>query len=184
MIGWNSKQCQLVEISRKGELNKLQCISGQSYPIRQLIITGPPGWAPEDRESDKTGNYLSSIWINHFTKLKTGNRLHYKGGRYWQVLLYFAFVECCQNHVWIYGRGLRKSIIPAWIRNYIHHKMWDKNTYSFPNFNDGNVQVWEWISNFISNYTGHMIAYMLNGHVIAFVLAQVNKTWLILSRKF
>ena len=50
--------------------------------------TGPPGWGLEDRESDKIGNYLSSICINRFTKWKTGNRLHYKGGRYWQVLLY------------------------------------------------------------------------------------------------
>ena len=52
--------------------------------------TGPPRWALEDRESDKIGNYLSSICVNHFTKWKTGNRLHYKGGRYWQVLLYIC----------------------------------------------------------------------------------------------
>ena len=27
------------------------------------------------------------------------------------------------------------GLIPAWIFNYIHHKMWDEITYPFPNFN-------------------------------------------------
>ena len=49
---------------------------------------GPPEWSLKDRESDKMGNYSSSVCINHFTKWTTGNRLHYKGGRYWQVPLY------------------------------------------------------------------------------------------------
>ena len=39
------------------------------------------------------------------------------------------------------------ALIPAWISNYIHNKVWDKNTYLFPNFNGVAVEVWEWISN-------------------------------------
>ena len=50
--------------------------------------SGPPGWALEDRESDRMRNYLSSVCINHVTQWATDNRLHYKGGRYWQVILY------------------------------------------------------------------------------------------------
>ena len=37
--------------------------------------------------------------------------------------------------------------------------MWDKITYSFPNFNGCTVEVWEWISNFIPHFTGHVITY-------------------------
>ena len=33
--------------------------------------------------------------------------------------------------------------------------MWDKITYPFPNFNSFNVEIWQWISNFISHFTGH-----------------------------
>ena len=29
-------------------------------------------------------------------------------------------------------------------------KVWDEITYAFPNFNDFTVEVWEWISNFIT----------------------------------
>ena len=29
----------------------------------------------------------------------------------------------------------------------------------FPNFNSGTVEVWEWISSFISRFTGHMMTY-------------------------
>ena len=46
--------------------------------------------------------------------------------------------------------------IPAWINDYTHHNMWDKITYPFPNFNGATVEVWEWIRNFISHFTGRM----------------------------
>ena len=47
----------------------------------------------------------------------------------------------------------------AWISNYIHHRMWDEIIFPFPNFNGCTVEVWEWISNFISYFTGHVIIY-------------------------
>ena len=37
------------------------------------------------------------------------------------------------------------ALIPVWISNYIHYKVWYEITYLFPNFNDGTVAVWEWI---------------------------------------
>ena len=58
-----------------------------------------------------------------------------------------------------------RAPLPTWINshpsigNYIHYKGWDKLTYPFPNFNGATVEVWEWISNFFSYLTGHVIAY-------------------------
>ena len=38
--------------------------------------------------------------------------------------------------------------------------MWDEITYSFPNFNDVTVwEVWEWLSNVILHFAGHVITY-------------------------
>ena len=50
-------------------------------------------------------------------------------------------------------------LIPAWISNYIHYKVWDEITYPFPNFNSAAVEVWEWTSSFIPHFTGCMITY-------------------------
>ena len=47
----------------------------------------------------------------------------------------------------------------TWISNCIHYKAWDEITYPFPNFNSATVEVWEWISNFIPHFTGHVITY-------------------------
>ena len=44
------------------------------------------------------------------------------------------------------------------INNYIHYKVWGEIIYPFPNFN-GDIEVWEWISNFIPNITGQVIIY-------------------------
>ena len=52
-----------------------------------------------------------------------------------------------------YQHGL--TFIPAWISNYIQSKVHGEITYPFPNFNDDTVEVWEWISNFIPDFTGH-----------------------------
>ena len=49
--------------------------------------------------------------------------------------------------------------IPEWISNYIHYKVWDEITYTFPNSNDATVEVWELISKFIKNVTVFVITY-------------------------
>ena len=56
------------------------------------------------------------------------------------------------------------NLIPAWISNFVNYKVWDKITYPFPNhpfpnLNGCTVGVWEWISNFIPHFTGHMFTY-------------------------
>ena len=47
--------------------------------------------------------------------------------------------------------------IHAWIRNYIHDKMCDENTYAYQNFNGTIVEVWKWISDFTPRFTGFVI---------------------------
>ena len=51
------------------------------------------------------------------------------------------------------------DLIPAWISNYIHYKVWDEITYPFPNFNGCTVEVWEWITNFIPHFTRCVMTY-------------------------
>ena len=56
-------------------------------------------------------------------------------GQYWFVFCEMLFSSCIKN-VDLHGI-----------------------TYSFPNFNGCTIEVWEWISNYILNFTGHMISY-------------------------
>ena len=67
----------------------------------------------------------------------------------------FAKLKWPQGPLWQY----RLTLIPAWMSNYIHHKVCDEITFPSPNFNGATVEVWEWISNFIMHFTGHMITY-------------------------
>ena len=54
---------------------------------------------------------------------------------------------------------LTLTFTPAWVSNHIHFKVWDEIIYLFPNFNGAIVEVWEWISNFIAQFTGHIVIY-------------------------
>ena len=51
------------------------------------------------------------------------------------------------------------TLIPAWISNSIHYKVWNKTISPFPNFNGAAIEVWGWISNFISHFIGRVIIY-------------------------
>ena len=42
------------------------------------------------------------------------------------------------------------TLMPEWISNY--SKWWDEIIYPFPNFNDSTVEVWKWISHFITYF--------------------------------
>ena len=39
------------------------------------------------------------------------------------------------------------------------YRVWDEITYPFPNFNGTTVEAWEWISNSILHFNGHVITY-------------------------
>ena len=47
--------------------------------------------------------------------------------------------------------------MPAGISNHMPSKMWDQITYWFPIFNDYAIEVWKWISNFISHFITDVI---------------------------
>ena len=51
------------------------------------------------------------------------------------------------------------TLIPALISNHTHYKMWDEITCLFPNFKGCNVEVWEWINNFITHFIMGVITY-------------------------
>ena len=55
----------------------------------------------------------------------------------------------------IYWHGL--TLISTCISNHMLSKVWDEITYSFSNFNGATVEVWEWISNLISDITVHVV---------------------------
>ena len=45
----------------------------------------------------------------------------------------------------------------AWIKQYINYKVWDDIAYPFQNINNLVIEVLEWVSNFISHFTGCVI---------------------------
>ena len=51
-----------------------------------------------------------------------------------------------------YLHGL--TLFPALIAYHIPTKIWDGITYPFPNFNSCTIDVWEWISDFVTLYNG------------------------------
>ena len=51
------------------------------------------------------------------------------------------------------------TLIPAWISTHVPSKVCYGITYQFSNFNGVTVEVWEWISNFIPHFTGHVITH-------------------------
>ena len=46
------------------------------------------------------------------------------------------------------------TLVAAWLSEYILYKVWDKINYPFLNINGTNVGIWEWISNFITQFAG------------------------------
>ena len=80
---------------------------------------------------------------------------------YWHVNICAKLRKCvswqCVCNIDIHKHGF--SLIPAWISNHIHYKVWDEITFLFPIFNGSTVEVWEWISNFIPHFIGHVVTY-------------------------
>ena len=53
----------------------------------------------------------------------------------------------------------RLTLIPACTSNYMHHKIWDYNSFPLPNFNSCTVEVWEWTSSFIPHFIMDVFTY-------------------------
>ena len=45
--------------------------------------------------------------------------------------------------------AMELALIPTWISNHMHNKVWDEITDPFPNSNGSTVEVWEWMSDSI-----------------------------------
>ena len=60
-----------------------------------------------------------------------------------------CFISVTHEHHETYDAWIRNHR-PSVINNYIHYDVWDEISFSFPNFNDCNVVVWELINIFIS----------------------------------
>ena len=79
-------------------------------------------------------------------------------------LVSFNSIPVYANQLWSFYQWdlfcqMESTIIISWMSNYIHYKVWDEVTYSFPNFSGAAVEVWDWKRNFIVHFTGHMITY-------------------------
>ena len=109
--------------------------------MRCAVITGTPG----DRA------LILSLAVHTSIKVK----IH----TFTWLVKWPDFTDADESIVWdpFYYHGL--TLIPAWISNYIHYKVWDEITYPFINFNGATVEVKEWISNFISHFTVHVPTY-------------------------
>ena len=68
--------------------------------------------------------------------------------------IWLVLQEIDETLTWgpFYWHGL--TLIPVWISNYTHYKMWDETTYPFLNFNGCTLEVSEWINNLIPHFTG------------------------------
>ena len=53
------------------------------------------------------------------------------------------------------GSQLKRKLIC----DYIHYNMWYEIKYSFQKLNSTTVEVWEWISNSMTHFTGYVITY-------------------------
>ena len=68
------------------------------------------------------------------------------------------------------------------ISNYSYYKVWDEITHPFLNFNGGAVEVWKWINNFISHFTGQVNIYSC-WDLIKSMLLKGHPEWLLSSHK-
>ena len=48
--------------------------------------------------------------------------------------IYFNIQPAYSHQVSLYKHG--STLIPVWLSNNIHFKLWEENTWPFPNFND------------------------------------------------
>ena len=79
--------------------------------------------------------------VNNGTKQATSHYLN-------QYCVYSSPGALLQTHGW--------TLIPAWISNCIHHKVWEI-TYPSLNFNGPTLELW--ITNFIPHFTVHAVIY-------------------------
>ena len=83
---------------------------------------------------------LSVKWTSPHSIMNTHKQI-LKEYQMYTKALHTTLVKLARSQGPLYLHGL--TLIPAWINNYIHYKVWDKNYLSIPNVNGATVEVWE-----------------------------------------
>ena len=80
---------------------------------------------------------------------------------YIYIYIYIKFNECSHfaKSVLIFPNLRHTWCLTGKNKITKYYEVWDEIINPFPNFNDATVDVWQWISNFISDFTGHVIIY-------------------------
>ena len=98
-------------------------------------------------------NFFLRIWWTLSVSLRNG--LEPVKLRGWQAVAWTKDDPLHQGPLLLTGL----TLIPAWISNYSHYKVWGEVTYPFPNLNGATIEVCERISNFFPHLIGHVITY-------------------------
>ena len=112
-----------------------------------------PTWGRQDPGGPHDGPMNFVIWVATIIALEVPVQAMYWTWTCSLLCLLIPWYICYQ--VPLYWHGL--TLIPAWIINYAHCKVWVEITYPFPNFNGCTVKVWGWISNFMPYFTQPVI---------------------------
>ena len=113
--------------------------------------------------------HLFRLIVFKQTERRTENTIHRAAWLQLKSIVYprkYAHASCFSCFVVVryhrgpfYKHGFTLLYHASLINNHIPRKVWDKITYPLPNFNGCNVEVWQWISNFIPHYIMVVITY-------------------------
>ena len=120
------------------------------FPI-SIRLTSLALWQSNDCPSASKATLMNMdkyfMWINY-------ERLHnHNKAKHNKTVCIFLGIYCILPGSLVLAWFDFNTITESW---YIHYIMWVQITYPFPNFND---DVWKWISNYISHFSGHVITY-------------------------
>ena len=124
----------------------------------KLLMQGAPNAIADCLGADSVErSCLTGVCICIFMYLYIGNTYSWKDGLYITKQLWSGYASCCT--CWQYHTprapltNMVLTLIPISISYNINQKVWDEITYPFPNLNVAILEVWEWISNFITHFT-------------------------------
>ena len=138
--------------------------------LNQFIISEGTAKSINSCSQKRLLNVSQERWLNisHSNHMSAGNYQYATLNSYCQnrSSIMSKSMHISQRSLWnvpqsfyISQGSYEHSFIPAWICNHIHYKMSSEITYPFPNFNGCTIEVWEWTSDFIPHFPGHVITY-------------------------
>ena len=123
----------------------------ESLYVKFCVITGICSFQSH-RSCQKTWRFMCIFFIVSSLQIKTQLWISYFCMAVFLLLLWLWFSDDARRSLFYKHR---LTLIPAWISNYIHYKVWDENIYQFPNFNRGI----KWINNSITHLRRRVITY-------------------------